>query len=366
MALLILAPPLNYDIPLMVNSLAWCYLVIVSGFFGMYLISRDLSPILKALSLFLFVSCFYSQAPYLSFNAYILIVASFYFFIGLQKCDFDIVINLLEAAFWFEVFLAIAQLMGKDTLMNLDRPEHVFLGTVMQYMRFSSVLACLTPFLIYKSRWYIVPIIILCILSSSSSFALAVIGGAGVYLLLEYGRKYWKWILGGIFSCGLAYAFYDHGSFETARSCGRLPIWGTIWYTWFHDTAKALPSNNTGPFVLNWFLFGHGIDTFLPMFPIYKHDPNPFPQAHNCWLQFLWELGITGFILISSYASWLAYRLFRNRDSVMLAGMTCIAINMFFAFPTRITQTVLLIVAFLALCEYRLSEDQTWRNYVSF
>jgi O-antigen ligase len=98
------------------------------------------------------------------------------------------------------------------------------------------------------------------------------------------------------------------------------------------------------------------MDTFLPLFPVYKYDPNPFPQAHNDWLQLAWETGLVGFLIFSAYCTSLIARLYRHSASILIAGLVIIGVNMIFHFPWRMTQTVFLMVAFVAYCEKYLKE----------
>lgn len=381
--LLVIAPNIPYEVPLITNTFHWCYLAVVSGMLGFLLLRSDLPTVLKILPVYLFVTCFISQSPYVSFNAYILIVATFWLFIFFQKCNFEIVIDVIEAAFWLQVVLTIMQLAGMDTLLNFGASVRlddkgdllsiglgevrvpVFFGTVMQYMRFASVLAIMSPFLILRNRAYLFLIITLCLISRSSTFAMSLIAGLGVYFLLSLKsvKNRLRVIVYGLLGV-LSYAVYDYGSFEGAidpANGGRLYSWGIIFKTWFTDTAAASGNNFTGPFNWQWFLFGHGIDTFLGLFPVYKHDINPFPQAHNCWLQFPWEIGLVGLILILIYVFSLVTRLYERRAYALISGLACIATNMFFAFPTRMTQTELLIVAYLALCEIFLKAGRQYR-----
>lgn len=381
LSLLAIAPPMGFKIPMMVNTSFWCFLVVTSGFLGFLICFTRIHLALKILSVYLFLNCFVSQTPFLSFNAYILIAVSLYFFIIFQEAEQDIVLKFLQAVFWFEATLAILQLFGMDKLLNfgagmaLDESgkiikiyldeigKPVFLGTVMQYMRFSSFLAVLSVFLLLRSRLYLYPIIVLCFLSQSSTFALSIAAWFLVYGLLKCESLALR--LGVLFSSLFfvgVYAVYDYGSFHGAidpSNGGRLSSWLVILKTWLFNTAQSPDVVNlTGPFRWDWLLWGHGIDTFLGLFPVYKHDANPFGQAHNCWLQFLWELGSIGTALIVVYCVSLIVRLYRLRKHLHLAGLASIGTNMFFAFPTRMTQTALLIVAYCALCEQEIRNSK--------
>ena len=362
LGLLAIAPPLEYSIPVMVNSFGWVYTVIVSALMGMFLLSKRLPLTFKMLVVYLWLSCFISFAPYLSFNAYILIIASLYFFLIFKHCDFKIILNMVEAVFWIQVFFGCMQMLGLDTLMNFDRPQPVFLGTVMQYMRFASHLAMLAPLLIVKNKWYIIPLIIIAIISHSSAFGFALIGGLFIYLILTY-RRYLKIIIPlAILSC-LGYFILDRSSFDIAFTCGRIPVWNDVIRTWVMDTSKVWINKDGGQYwlmPLSWpidwksIFFGRGIDTFLPLFPIFKHDLNPFPQAHSAPLQWLWEIGLIGFGFIVAYCINLIRRLYKSMQYCLIAGATIIIVNMCFAFPDRLTQNVLLIICFIAYCEHVL------------
>jgi hypothetical protein len=346
--LLAVAPPLNYNIPVVINSYAWLYGFIVAALLGTYLFSVKFPLALKILLAYLFMGCFLSMAPYLSFNAYILVIVAAWAFLGFATGEEEPVLNVVAAAFWVQVVMTAAQLMGADKLMNFDRPEPVFLGTVMQYMRFSSLLAIMTPLLILKNRLYIIPVLILCILSRSSSFALAVIAGATAYLFMTMKKE--RFLISIFAVLALAsYYLWDAGSFKTAFTCGRVHVWGDIVRTWVMDTSHNFTLPLRGPMDWKSIFLGRGMDTFMPLFPVFKHDMNPFAQAHNCHLQLLWELGILGYSIIAAYAGRLMWRL-RSRP-LYIAGLVCMMINMFFAFPTRMTQTMFMMIAFMGICE---------------
>lgn len=347
------APPLNYNIPLVVNSYWWLYGFIVAALLGMYLISTDFPLELKIVLLYLFVGCFFSMVPYLSFNALALVVASAWAFFGFMKGEEAPVVNMVVAAFWVQAVLAGVQLLGMDKLMNFDRPQPVFLGTVMQYMRFGSLLAIMAPILVLKSRLYVIPVAVLCVLSRSSSFALAVISGVTAYYLLRKSSDRVVIIILALSAFGL-YWMWDRGSWITAFACGRLPAWDAVIRTWCMNTMHKFVLPLTGPVDWKSIFFGRGMDSFMPLFPIFKHDTNPFAQAHNCHLQLVWELGLVGYGLLSAYMLRLLWRL--RRLPLYVGGLMCMLVNMFFAFPTRITQTMFMMVAYLALCEKKARE----------
>lgn len=356
--LLSVAPPLSYSIPVVVNSYWWLYGVVVAALLSIYLAFTDLPLALKTIAFYLLTGCFISMVPYISFNAFILVVGALYCYIGFTKCDYEIVIDIIVAAFFMQVFITVMQLFGMEKLMNFDRKEPVFFGTVFQYMRFSSLLAIMTPFLVLKNKAFIFLITLLVIMSHSSGFALSVIAGCAVYFFMTNTQSLIKFLVlvtAGI--CTTAYFVWDWESVNACFEFGRIPVWADILRSWCMDTWAKATLPLSGPFNLKSVLFGRGLDTFLPLFPIFKHDPNPFAQAHNCHLQLLFEIGIIGYGILAAYIVNLIRRVWDY--PILVAGLVCMGVNMFFAFPTRITQTMFMMVAFIALAEQVARGEQT-------
>lgn len=380
LAAIALMPPLGYRISVVLDPFVWLYLVVLFGLIGaMLCFSKSVHVLLKTLLVYLWFSCFFSANIFASFNAFILFCMAGFAFVAFQKCDFNTIIRFIECVFWLQVSLVLMQKLGHDNLMNFgasysfvnegslisvstSTPTHEgFLGTVRQQMRLGSLFAIMAPFLVYKSRYYLIPLGIIAYLSQSAGFALALVGGFVVYAIM----KRMRWALLLVVPATLLICLkWDFGSFESAWIDGRFRIWMVIVKTWIFNTSGPMGQpdflgiSQTGPFDLKSVLFGRGLDTFLPLFPIFKHDPNPFPQAHNCWLQLLWECGISGFVLFAAYYFGLFKRLYSAGECVLAAGLASMGINALSAFPTRMTQTVLLIVAFIAYCEVVLASKE--------
>lgn len=362
----------DYFIPVFVNSFAWLYIVIAAGLVAFFMATLDeLHVALKALLVYTFiVGCFFSQVPYFSFTAFVLLVLTVAIFLGFKRCDFGPVFKMAEAVFWLEVVIAVLRLCGRETLMNFGRPEPIFFGTIFQHMRFGSLLCILVPFLIVKDWRYVFPIAAAVVLTTSSGFAVSVLAGAAVwaFLAMRGRRGLMVWIFLGILAAGALYgATLGRDSFAVAWREGRLPIWGLCLKTWILDTRGPMVADaqgfmvQTGPIDWKCAFFGHGLDTFYNIFPAYKHDPAPFPQAHNDWIQLAWELGAMGFALFSAYCIDLVWRLYRSGKFLAVAGLAVIGTNMVFHFPSRMTQTALLMVAFAAYCERILDEPGFYR-----
>lgn len=367
----------NYTIPVVFNTFNWLYVMIAAGLVGFYLATTDLHPALRFLMAYLFVLCFFSEVPAHSFNSYAVFTASMLFFLVLRVCDFKIIVNMVQAAFWVEFLLAGLRLAGMEVLMNLGQPEPIFFGTIMQHMRFASLLAIMSPFLLIRSKWYIVPIAVAAVLCTSSGFAISIAAGVIVYLGLNW-RGVWeafkrmvvpfKALVLASFatataSMGIA-VWLGRDSFAVAMREGRFPVWMVILKSWMFDTSvrNGAPDwmgvSQDGPFNLKTLLFGHGLDTFYSRFPVYKHDANPFAQAHNCLIQLPWEIGAIGAGAAAVYIVWLIWRLYELKAFELIAGMAIILTNMSCHFPTRMTQTIWLIVAFLAMCEAYIIQNR--------
>lgn len=373
-ALVILAPPFNisetgavnniFDVPMLVNSQAWVFAVAAAAMFGLLLLSYKLHWSLKALIVYLFFDSFMSQVPYYSFNAYVVVVLSVYFFLIVKKCDLLVLLKFIEAAFWVQVLFITAQHFGMDKLINMDRPEPVFFGTAAQQMRMGSILAIMSPFLIYRSKWYIIPIIILSVMSQTLGFSLALAAGIFLYLWYTVENIEAALIISVlVFGIWCITRSWMHVHVEIVE--GRLPIWWVIVKSWALDThtfesymaehhhfRDFFGASQTGPWCWRTFLFGHGPDSFIALFRVYKHDPySGFVPGHNDWLQIPWETGLFGAILFGAFCAHLAKLLWKYRLYLLISGAVVISINMFFAFPMRMTQTMVLLIAFAAVVE---------------
>jgi hypothetical protein len=369
-SLLAIAPQIDYHIYVMVNSFHWLYMVIVAVFLGFYLCTRKVPMLIKLIVTYIMLTCFISEVPYVSFNAYVLVVAAIYMYLLLQECNFDIIIGALEAVFWTQLLFATLRYLGMETLMSFGDKEKIFWGTIFQHMRFSSLLCLLAPFLLVRTKWYLVPLSFAVVMTQGNGFALALGAGALIWTILSFrqcvykeGRILMFILIGLVLLAGAVTVYLGRDSWRVAFAEGRVPVWGVIAKSWCFDThinfhgfgSPLNPAVQTGPFSWKLYFFGHGLDTFLPLFPYYKYDPYPFPQAHNSWLQYLWELGLIGFVLIAWYGVNLVKRLLNNGRAIETAGCVIIATIMLFHFPDRMTQTMGLMIAYIAMCESFLS-----------
>lgn len=368
LGLLAVHPPIGYTFQPMINSFEWLYAVIASGLLAFFLMTQKINIFLKVLLGYLFFNCFLSQAPASSFNMFMIASATMLFYLIARHLDFEPIMKMIEAVFWMQVFILIVQQCGRDTLMEFDRQHKVFFGTVFQPMRMGSLLAIMAPLLVLRRRWYIIPLLILSVCSYTLSFSLALLAGILFYIWIKY-PGFRKPAAIAICSAGLIFMVVDWPTLRVAITEGRFPIWGVILKSWMFDTSANFhgfmsplnPPVQTGPFDIQRFFFGHGLNTFITLFPFYKYDPNPFPQAHNDFISFLWELGLVGFSIFCAYSIALMRDLWNRARLIEISGLIVIACNMCFAFPWYMTQTVLIMVATAAYFE-RLIEDNYYAD----
>jgi len=350
----------NMSLGVLVNSFHWVFAVIFIGLLCIHLCFLNIHKIVKIFAIYLYFTCYFSKAPYISFNAMLLIVPAIYLYALIKNFgDKKILINWIVSIFWFEVAVCGLQFMGKDVLINFNRPQQIFLGTVMQHMRMGSLFAILSPFLFIRSRFYIIPLTIVAFLVYSSSFALALFAGAFVFFLLsDTPKKIKKYALISLVVLALGHSFYNITSFRVAFTCGRIPVWGKIFMTGLGATYTGglavwgdIQAGLTRSFI------GHGLNLFPVLYPALIGDANPFAQCHNDWLQLFWEVGWFGLVLPIIYCIDSIYKLYKKHEIVWIAGIVIIGVNMFFAFPVFMPpQTPLLVLTFFALCEQTIGE----------
>jgi hypothetical protein len=363
----------NLGIPIMVNSYLWCYWVIISGLLVGYFCFLNVPILIKIMACYIYISCFVSSAPYISFNAMLVLIPCFYLFLLIRnKVDKEVIFRWLTALFWFELIMSIFQYFGKDTLINFNRPQRVFLGTVMQTMRTGSLFAILAPFLILKNKWYIIPLIICAFLTFSSAFALALFAGIFVYLFLVkkdpnyfpnrfqvFFFKYKKLVLFSVVILAIIHSLINYDSFGVAFSVGRIPVWKKIVGTGLgaqYTAGKVTYHEGLKQGIYHFFV-GRGLNMFSYLYPVLIKDANPFAQCHNDWLEIWWTLGMIGLSLLLAYIILLIRKLYRDKKILWIAGLVIIGINMFFAFPLYMPpQTPLLLLTYLALCQKEIPD----------
>lgn len=294
-------PPIEIRLP-MVSDSAWVWLVLISGCLGLWTIFTKVNVFVKAISAYLFISCFFSSAPLISFTAYITMVPLIYFYILCTKIDdWRPITHALIIILVLNQLLLLMQWAGRDSLLNFGLNAISCSGTVGNPMQLKSLMIIATAALIAitrpKKRYVILAVIILLLTS----------GYATKHNIIQH--------------------------FLYAR--------GPVWL----ETFKLY---------LQHPIFGWGPGMFKTIFPALVRGTfdleGVWRTTHNCWLQMLFEVGAVGFLLVSGYFICLFAKL-KKIDLYLFFGLAVIALDMLVHFPTRQIQCVPIMIMFLAYCE---------------
>ena len=343
LVLLALTPPFNFQLDCTFNSLLWLWAVLASGFLSFVFMYQKVSVWLKLFVVWAFTSCFLSAAPYISFTMLFTVIACAYYYALCKKItDWSMVRKAIQGIFFLITLLIIMQLFGKDTLLNFNMKTPVILGTIGNRMILSSFVCVLAPFLIVNPlNW--IPIILVSFISYSSGAVLAILLGLGTYVWKIY--KNGKYMCLALIGLAIAFALFT-GDFATfASKAGRRQVW--------EETIELTLKRP----------LGYGIATYRVLFPhlcskeIRDQQPGrEWARAHNDFLQIPFEVGIPGLILL---IGWIVSIVRKVRNPLKLAGLAILVGTMSCQFPTRMGQSVLIILAYLAYCEHNpnLLED---------
>ena len=250
-----------------------------------------------------------------------------------------------------------------DTLLNFNRKAAVFFGTINNPMMLASFIICLTPFLLLHNKINIIPISLAVWMSGSSGAILSLATGVLFYLFFKIKRKTVYVVLVFlimtiVLSCSyLDWKMHPDANFPTFSLLGQR---GLIWQ-------RSLSLANQHP------LMGWGIGTYQVLFPVYSRDIAggiignwsyewtegdwiAWRKTHNCLLQIVFEVGWTGLLLFLGFIGSLFLGLWRVRKTkptvLTMTGLVILGTNMAVHFPSRMLQTVIIMVAYLAFCKH--------------
>jgi hypothetical protein len=353
MVVFALIPPIDFRIVAPQENFPWIFLMVC--FAGFYLLLLRTSVFIKAVVAVGFINTFMSDVPLVSFIAFISIVACAYFYYFCQKIKvYSPVIGLLQALLILNVAVHAMQLSHNDPLMNFT--GNSVYGIVGQHMQSSSFSVVLAAVLLCSSTLNLAyPLIVSVITNAVGGFVSAMIG---LILYNSFCHKAFKIIL---MILGLLVGFCVWMNFDNKVAenilpkDGRLAVWLSTIDLTFNSVKHAI--------------IGYGVGTYKVLFHVITDAKNvgangqvhtiPWKTAHNCWLQLLFEGGLLMASVFISYISVIVYKLiklldrdiFKKQAVACLAGIAMISANMMVHFPTRMIQTVLLIIFFLTYCE---------------
>lgn len=333
--ILALTPPMAMELDCRINSTFWLWMTFFSGFLAFLFLYQRVSVWLRLLVVWLFISCFFSRAPYISFTMmWSVIVCAYYYAFCKKIKDFTPVKKSLQAVFFFITLLIIVQLFGKDTLLNFNSQQINVVGTIGNRMMSSSFACILAPFLICNPlNW--IALIIISFITWSSGAVLSIGAGLSVYAWARL-KKLRLWIVVIAILAPIVFAWRT-GDFRVFNVSGRGPVY-----------LKTLELSLQRP-------IGFGVGTFKILFPVMcgqdirKQQPGrEWNTCHNDWLQMTFEIGFIGMILL---LGWLVSIIRKIKDPVKLAGLVILATNMMIHFPMRLVQCAFIILMYLAYCE---------------
>ncbi len=269
--------------------------------------------------------------------------------------DWEPIYKVTQSLFFISILLIVMQAFKGDTLLNFNRKASVFFGTVNNPMMLASYITCLTPFLILRSRINIIPILLVAFLSHSAGMVFSLAAGLVFYLGFKIKKKKLLVFLFVLIALGsFGYVRKDTAVINFTNG-GR----GQIWKRTIELTSKK-------PWT------GHGIGSFQVIFPVFSKDiaggiTRPWNyewtvgkwiawrKTHNCWLQLYFELGRIGIIGILGLILFYLRRFIRSPKTEFIilstTGLVIFMANMTIHFPTRMPQTVVVLLSYLAFYE---------------
>jgi O-antigen ligase len=306
----------------------------------MYLLFLRISLVIKGVALLGFISCFISNAPHLSFNAYFSVVACCYFYIGAMHMEsWGPTFRMIKTLLVLNGLLITAQFFTQDQLLNFGLEKISSFGVVGHHMQEASFLVVLTALLIQIHPAFFVVPMVAAVFCNSTWALICVAVGLWVYFPNSRIRKASLFVLLWFFVMGWVTQKFK---INLSPGSGRLQVW-----------LRSIELLNHRPWT------GWGPGTYKFIFPSISGIKGvPWKTAHNCWIQFPFEVGYPLFGIMVTTVSCTYLRLHslykRTGNTKLMAGFSMIACNMLVHFPTRTTQCVLLILLFLAFCDLRL------------
>ena len=293
-------PPFEMAVRLVDSPLQVVWIFLLCGFLSLYFVFTKAHIVLKILLPYLFINCFLSAAPWISFTSFVWVTVSAYFYLlCLEIEDWEPVFKTVGCILAVEMLLVVLGALGKDSLYNFGQAHIVCIGSVGNTMQFKSLIIILVAILIQRFR------------------------GLHQYLPMTYVT------LGIVAFC---YFFLHHvgSSFMSYRG----PVW-----------IKAITLSANHQFV------GYGVGTTKAIFPSLAHGyfecEGALTNCHSFPVQMLFEIGRTGYIILAAYF----ISILKNCRGVLLLGVMLVGFTLLFHFPDREPSTALLIILFISLIE---------------
>ncbi len=334
-----LIPPIDFKVVAPMGDM-WFLLILLSAFFGLYILFLNTNLIVKAIPIFAFINCFFSSAPYISFNAYVSVVACCYFYILCSRIEnWQSIFRALRIVLFLNLLLMILQFIGKDTLLNFGLPQITAYGIIGQRMQMGSFSVVLSVMLLPLGIIYIAFPFLVSFFCASIWTTLSAVLGLCTYLYFKNKLFVFIFLAVSLFML-LAFTNYQGKIKENIDSkTGRITVW--------KNTIKL---SNQRPWI------GYGIGTYKVLYPsLSGMNTIPWKATHNFWLQLLFETGYPATVAVLAAMIWLFFLLWSIREIICLSGLVMLNVDWLVHFPDRMLQAVLIMILFFAFCKYKLT-----------
>ena len=344
----------------------WLWMVVLCGFAGFYTLFMKVDPVVKIVAVGGFVSCFYSNVIFISFTAYTHLIIACYFYILCRTIkDHAIVFKLLQCLLVINVFFFLMQFMGHDVLLNFK--SQTCFGVVGQYMQSASFSVVLAATLLpYQKMNIFFPLFTSWFCNSVGAFLCFVIGTTEYFFRSDNKKLIYK-AMASLLVIFFAWLWFSGKFTENMNmNTGRMGAWVRTLKMIVFDRVDG--SINWGHILIGW-----GLGTYKGVFASLGNMGGlPWKTAHNCWLQIFFETGLVGLMTALTYSGYLVVNLFhlyrrkilKDQARACLAGFMMIAVNMMFHFPTRMIQTVLMIIFFISYCQGVINNGSRQSNNI--
>lgn len=345
------------DIRIMAPGEWFPWFFFVFAIAGFMIVLSQVSGWIKGGIILCLVNAFMSQAPLLSFIAFMQFICACSFFLLISRIkDFSPVYKCISALVLLNGFLLIMQSIGHDPLTNFD--TKIYFGTIGQHMQAGSLTVILAAALMLFSNPFglIVSFFASFVCHSIGAFICSCIGL--LFVIHDFVSRRMLIALAIIFILSSAAWLNSSGKFkENINKAGRLGVW-----------------KNSISLAMQKPLFGWGIGTYKVMFPaLGKIKTIPWKTAHNCWIQIFFETGIIGLTYSLLWTSAMIRRLVfltrrkcvRTQAFYTLGALTMIITNMLFHFPTRVLQIVTVLIFIIAYCD-RFLQSSLFQREVKY
>ncbi len=308
-SILAIIPPLGFSVNFTNSPIRFVWTFLFCGILAFYFIFTRANIFLKILIPYLFLNSFLSSIPHVSMAAFIWIVIGAYFYLlCLHVKDWRPVFKIVGCILMLQLMLAGLKILNKETLLNFGKTATMCFGSVGNGMQFKSLIIVLIAFAMQG---------------------------------LNIQKKYIKaFILVSLISIlGLFLTRSNIYYFTYAR--------GAVWL-------ETIRLSLRHPFI------GYGLGTYEAIFHVLAKGgfiiEGVWTNAHNDFLQFLFDAGFIGFIVLVAYIGQLLIKC----RGILLLGFAMIMLTLCIHFPMQQNSTQLLIIAFFAYCEQRVKERESW------